>query len=119
MRPCLELLRELLGVETVVSTGGGRLSGALLRDNLVNEIDIELLPWAIGGRGTPALFDAPPLTPDEWPTSLELLDPRSAPRRTDPTEVLRRLSTSRELMDRSALGRALGGVWATTRLSLG
>lgn len=74
LRPCLELLRELLGVETVVSTGGGRLGGALLRDNLVDEIDIELLPWAIGGRGTPALFDAPPLTPDEWPTRLELLD---------------------------------------------
>ena len=74
LRPCLELLREKLGVQTVVSTGGGRLGGALLREHLVDEIDIELLPWAIGGRGTPALFDAPPLTPDEWPTRLELLE---------------------------------------------
>lgn len=69
----LELLRELLGVEIVVSTGGGRLGGALLRQGLVDEIDVELLPWAIGGRGTPALFDAAPLKPGEWPTRLELL----------------------------------------------
>lgn len=69
----LELLRDLLGVETVVSTGGGRLGGALLRKGLVDEIDVELLPWAIGGRGTPALFDAAPLAPGDWPTRLELL----------------------------------------------
>ncbi|NLI17408.1 MAG: deaminase [Actinomycetales bacterium] len=69
----LELLRERLGVETVVSTGGGRLGGALLRQHLVDEIDVELLPWAVGGRGTPMLFDAAPLTVDQWPTRLELL----------------------------------------------
>jgi 2,5-diamino-6-(ribosylamino)-4(3H)-pyrimidinone 5'-phosphate reductase len=69
----LELLGDLLGVETVVSTGGGRLGGALLREGLVDEIDVELLPWAIGGRGTPALFDAASLAPAEWPTRLELL----------------------------------------------
>lgn len=69
----LELLHDLLGVQTVVSTGGGRLGGALLRQGLVDEIDVDLLPWAIGGRGTPALFDAAPLTPGEWPTGLELL----------------------------------------------
>lgn len=68
-----DLLHTLLGVETVVSTGGGRLGGALLRQGLVDEIDVELLPWAIGGRGTPALFDAAPLEPGEWPTRLELL----------------------------------------------
>lgn len=76
---CLELLRELLGVQTAVSTGGGRLGGALLREDLVDEIDIELLPWAIGGRGTPALFDAPPLTPDEWPARLDLLEHDALP----------------------------------------
>lgn len=69
----LELLRERLGVETVVCTGGGRLGGALLRQDLVDEIDVELLPWAVGGRGTPMLFDAAPLAPEEWPTRLELL----------------------------------------------
>ncbi len=53
-------------------TGGGRLGGALLREGLVDEIDVELLPWVIGGKGTPALFDADPLAPDEWPTRVEL-----------------------------------------------
>ncbi|HEX6249121.1 MAG TPA: dihydrofolate reductase family protein [Nocardioidaceae bacterium] len=70
----LELLEERLGVRTVVCTGGGRLGGAMLRQGLVDEIDVELLPWAIGGRGTPALFDAEPLRRDEWPTRLELLE---------------------------------------------
>lgn len=70
----LELVRSLLGVHTVVSTGGGRLGGALLRQGLVDEIDIEFLPWVIGGRGTPALFDCAPLDAAEWPTRLELIE---------------------------------------------
>lgn len=69
----LGLLADRLGVRTVVCTGGGRLGGALLRQGLVDEIDLELLPVAIGGRGTPALFDAAPLAADEWPTMLELI----------------------------------------------
>lgn len=69
----LDLLRGELGVETVVCTGGGRLGGALLRAGLVDEIDLELLPAVIGGRGTPALFDAAPLARDEAPVPLRLL----------------------------------------------
>lgn len=69
----LRLLRSELGVRTVVATGGGRLSGALLRAGLVDEVDLEVLPAAIGGRGTPALFDGPPLGTDEWPTRLRLV----------------------------------------------
>jgi hypothetical protein len=38
-----------------------------------------VLPVAIGGRGTPALFDAPPLGPHEWPTRLELLTADTLP----------------------------------------
>lgn len=68
----LDELARLLGVTTVICTGGGRLGGALLRAGLVDEIDLEVLPAAIGGRGTPALFDAPPLGRDEWPVRLEL-----------------------------------------------
>jgi riboflavin biosynthesis pyrimidine reductase len=68
----LDELGRRLGVTTVVSTGGGRLGGALLRAGLVDEIDLEMLPAAIGGRGTPALFDAPPLGRAEWPVRLEL-----------------------------------------------
>ncbi|MGB8020635.1 MAG: dihydrofolate reductase family protein [Candidatus Nanopelagicales bacterium] len=68
----MELLGSRLGVRTVVCTGGGRLGGAMLRAGLVDEIDLDVLPVAIGGRGTPALFDAPPLGADEWPTPLAL-----------------------------------------------
>ena len=69
----LDLLAERLGVRTVVCTGGGQLGGALLRHGLMDEIDLEVVPAAVGGRGTPALFDATPLGPDEKPTRLELL----------------------------------------------
>ncbi len=69
----LRLLASELAVRTVVCTGGGRLGGALLRTGLVDEIDLDILPVAIGGRGTPALFDAPVLGPDEWPVPLELI----------------------------------------------
>lgn len=88
----LELAAELLGVRTVVCTGGGRLGGTLLRQGLVDEIDLEVLPWAIGGRGTPALFDAEPLAPDQWPTrrvahSTRTLGQRRPARRTAPAPV--------------------------------
>lgn len=69
----LRLLQDELGVHTVVCTGGGRLGGALLRAGLVDEVDVEVLPAAIGGRGTPALFDAAPLGPSEPAVPLRLL----------------------------------------------
>ena len=75
----LRLLGQLLGVRTIVCTGGGRLGGALLRAGLVDEIDIDVLPIAIGGRGTPALFDAAPLGPHEAPTPLDLLSAEPLP----------------------------------------
>jgi len=69
----LEKLHTALGVNCIVSTAGGRLNGALLRAGLVDEVDLQFFPAVIGGRGTPALFDAPPLRADELPTRLELI----------------------------------------------
>jgi riboflavin biosynthesis pyrimidine reductase len=69
----LAKLKSQLGVECVVSTAGGRLSGALLRAGLVDEINIEFLPGVIGGMSTPSLFDSPDLEPGEWPARLKLL----------------------------------------------
>jgi len=69
----MSLLRSELQVATVVCTGGGRLGGALLRAGLVDEIDVDLLSFVIGGRGTPALFDAQPLGHDDWPLRLNLM----------------------------------------------
>jgi hypothetical protein len=69
----LEKMGRLLGVDRILSTAGGRLSGALLRGGLVDEINVEFFPAVIGGLGTPMLFDSPELKPDERPTRLELI----------------------------------------------
>ena len=73
LHAALEKLGSQLGVTCVVSTAGGKLSGALLRAGLVDEISIEFFPAVIGGPETPSLFDAPALKPDEWPTRLKLI----------------------------------------------
>jgi 2,5-diamino-6-(ribosylamino)-4(3H)-pyrimidinone 5'-phosphate reductase len=69
----LEKMEAKLGVTCVLSTAGGRLSGALLRTGLVDEVNVEFLPGIIGGMDTPSLFDAPALGPDEQPTRLGLI----------------------------------------------
>ncbi len=75
----LQTLGQKLGVPCVVSTAGGQLNGALLRAGLIDEVSVEFFPAIIGGRGTPALFDAPPLRPEEQPTRLKLLDSQVRP----------------------------------------
>jgi riboflavin biosynthesis pyrimidine reductase len=72
----LERLAARLGVRRVLSTGGGRLQGALLRAGLVDEVSLELAPALIGGETTPVLFAGRPLAADEWPTRLEITDLR-------------------------------------------
>lgn len=69
----MSLLGSELQVRTVVCTGGGRLGGALLRSGLVDEVDVDVLPFVIGGQGTPSLFDASPLGPDDLPLRLNLM----------------------------------------------
>lgn len=75
----LDRLGERFGITTVVSTGGGRLNGALLRAGVVDEIEIEIAPWATGGTTTPALFTAPDLEPEAMPTRLRLLGTEQLP----------------------------------------
>lgn len=70
----LRKMRVLLRADTVVCTGGGRLTGALLRAGLVDEIEIETVPIAVGGTTTPSLFAGPDLGPDARPTPLHLVD---------------------------------------------
>ncbi|NIS81603.1 MAG: deaminase [Anaerolineales bacterium] len=62
-----------LGVECVLSTSPGKLGGALLRADLVDEINIEFFPAVIGGFKTPSLFECPALQESEWPTKLRLI----------------------------------------------
>jgi riboflavin biosynthesis pyrimidine reductase len=69
----LQKMRSRLGITCVLSTAGGRLNGALLRQGVVDEINVEYLPAVIGGRETPSLFASTGLGPDELPTRLALV----------------------------------------------
>ena len=91
LEEALVVLQDLFGVTTVVSTGGGRLNGALLRAGLVDEIEVEVLPMAVGGTTTSSLFMAPDLYPTDRPVPLRLLEvaPRSEGRVLLRYEVLR------------------------------
>lgn len=73
LRLALEKLGTRLGVTSLLSTAGGKLSGALLRAGLVDEVNVELLPAIIGGIDTPSLFDSPVLLPQEQPARLKLI----------------------------------------------
>ncbi len=74
----LAKIRARLGVETLVSTAGGRLNGALMRAGLVDELSLEFFPAFIGGTDTPALGDGPALGPDEQPVRLALREVQTA-----------------------------------------
>ena len=72
-------LHERLGVTTVVSTAGARLNGALLRAGVVDEIEIEVVPIAVGGTTTPTMFTTTDLGPDDPAVSLRLLGVEQVP----------------------------------------
>lgn len=72
-------MASVLGVDRVVSTAGSRLNGALLRSDLVDELDLVLLPALIGGLATPMLFGCPDLGPGDRPTPLELISAEHEP----------------------------------------
>jgi hypothetical protein len=69
----LEKMKTLLKVKTLLSTAGGALNGALLKANLVDEINIEFLPGVIGGNDAPYLFSGHHLDEEGKPTDLHLL----------------------------------------------
>lgn len=69
----LQRMREKLRVTCVVSTAGGGLNGALLRAGLVDAVDLLVCPMAIGGVGTPSIFDGAQLGENAAPTRLRML----------------------------------------------
>ena len=69
----LEKMADRLEVAAVLVTSPGKLSGALIRAGLVDELDLLWMPIVIGGTRTPKLFESPELGPEEWPARLEFL----------------------------------------------
>lgn len=57
-----ESLRKLyseLNVKCILTTSGGKLAGALIRENLLDEVNILFSPAIYGGVNTPTLFSSP------------------------------------------------------------
>jgi 2,5-diamino-6-(ribosylamino)-4(3H)-pyrimidinone 5'-phosphate reductase len=73
----LKKLKDKLGVKTVLTSSGGRLSGALLKRGLLDEVHIRFNPVIIGGFNTPVLFASPDLEEGEMPVSLQVIDIRT------------------------------------------
>jgi riboflavin biosynthesis pyrimidine reductase len=59
----LDKLYNILKVRCILTTSGGRLAGALIRDNLIDEINILFSPSVYGGIQTPILFNSPNIEP--------------------------------------------------------
>ena len=71
----LEKVHNKLGVQTIALSSGGRLSGALIRASLLDEINILLSPLVIGGYTVPTLFASPePQWPSVLPSKLKLME---------------------------------------------
>lgn len=76
LRAALVRIREVFGVDRVVVDSGGTMNAALLRNGLVDIIDVVTLPGLVGGLGTPSIVDGPQLGNHEWPIRLQLIDCR-------------------------------------------
>ena len=71
----LEKVQAKLNVNTIVTSSGGKLSGALIRNSLLDEINILLCPVVIGGFSIPTLFASPePRLPSIMPNKLQLIE---------------------------------------------
>ncbi|MCK9333605.1 MAG: dihydrofolate reductase family protein [Candidatus Cloacimonetes bacterium] len=74
MRKMLQKVRSKLRVKTIATSSGGKLSGALIRASLLDEINILLSPIVIGGYTIPTLFASEEINwPNVVPNTLKLL----------------------------------------------
>lgn len=73
-----EKVKTKLNVNTIATSSGGRMSGALIRSSMLDEINILLSPIVIGGFSIPSLFASPePKWPMIVPNKLKLLEVKS------------------------------------------
>jgi len=73
----LSKMHTKLGLHVVCLLGGGTLNGAMIQNNLVDEIHLEVIPVLFGGRRTPTLVDCDELTSGTTIPYLELLSTES------------------------------------------
>ncbi|MBK9935954.1 MAG: dihydrofolate reductase family protein [Cytophagaceae bacterium] len=56
-------LYKVLNVRCILTSSGGKFAGALIRENLLDEINILFNPAVYGGFQTPTLFNSPDINP--------------------------------------------------------
>ena len=70
-------LYDILNVKCILTSSGGKLAGALIRENLLDEINILFNPTIYGGTNTPTLFRSPDISsPDILPNKLKHIESR-------------------------------------------
>lgn len=74
LRAALVRVGQVFRADRVIIDSGGTMNAALLRQGLVDIVDVVTLPGLVGGIGTPTIMDGPPLRNHECPIRLQLLD---------------------------------------------
>lgn len=70
-------LYNILNVRCILTTSGGKLAGALIRENLLDEINILFSPSIYGGSQNPLLFKSPDIeVPKILPSELRYIESR-------------------------------------------
>lgn len=57
LREAFRILKENLGCERLTIETGGQLNGILLRNKLIDFVDVIVAPMLVGGKDTPTLID--------------------------------------------------------------
>lgn len=76
LRLALIRIRHVLRADRVIVDSGATLNATVLRQGLVDIVDVVTLPGLVGGLGTPSVMDGRPLESHELPIRLQLLDSR-------------------------------------------
>jgi len=75
LKDAFRKLYSKLGVKCIMTTSGGKLSGALIRENLLDEVNILFSPVVFGGTNAPVLFKSPDINPpDILPRKLKYIE---------------------------------------------
>ncbi|KKK44994.1 hypothetical protein LCGC14_1162970 [marine sediment metagenome] len=74
LKKILSKMYHKLNIKNILTTSAGKLSGALIREDLIDEIIVLINPVIIGGFKTPILFASPELNPPTiLPSKLKLI----------------------------------------------